>query len=469
MKIPFVGGTYKSRSPYWDGQECVNLFLEMGGEGSKTPAALLGTPGLTALGMLRELGGEVRGMIEANGYLYAACASNLYRVTPAGAVYDLGAGSSYTGPVSLADSGVELCLVDDSGACYVHTYATGVTVRVTDPDFPGSVRVAYLDGRFLHITPDSQQFFCSDLFNGSSFNGLAFASAESQPDKLVSLIVDHREVWLLGARTVEVWFNSGAADFPYERRDGAYLEIGCGARNSVAKLDNTVFWLSDRGTIVRAAGYTPQIISTRAIEYQISTYAVTDDAVAWAYTHEGHAYYVLTFPAAGATWVYDASTGYWHQRESWGLNRWRANCHAEFAGMHLVGDVANSKIYYLNMDAYTEDGARIRRTRVCPIMTNDGARVRMDSLTVDFQPGVGLPAGSGQGEDPQAVLDWSDDGGQTWSNQYSASLGKLGQYITRVIWRRLGMFRNRVLRLTITDPVKVVITGAYAQITGGRS
>ena len=331
MNIPFVGQAYKSRSGPWNSQECVNLFLESGGPGSKTSAALLGTPGLVEFATLKAGGGEVRGLWPAStGDLYAVCGNQFFRVSSTGLVTNLGTLDTSTGPVCLGENGVQVFMADNPNG-YVYNFASNTFAKITDTDWPGASMVDYLDGYTIGITPDSGQFWVTDLYNAGSLSALDFASAEANPDRLVAIQVDHREVWLFGDRTVEVWYNSGDANFPLSRVGGAFLEIGCAAPFSVAKADNTQFWLATNGSVVRADGYTPKIISTRAIEAAMAGYPRLDDARAWAYSQEGHTFYVLTFPTADVTWVYDAATDAWHQRKSWGLGRWlrppRAKAH----------------------------------------------------------------------------------------------------------------------------------------------
>lgn len=467
MNIPFVGPAYRSRSLPWSAQECVNLYLEAGGPGAKSEAALLGTPGMTEFATLAEAGGEVRGLWPASdGNLYAVCDNQFSKVTAAGLVTNLGTLDTTTGPVSLGDSGVQVFMADNPNG-YVYTIASNAFAKVSDADWPGCAMVDYLDGYAVGITPDSGQFWVTDLYNAGSLSALDFASAEANPDKLVAVQVDHREVWLFGEKTVEVWYNSGDSSFPLSRVAGAFLELGCAAPFSVSKADNTQFWLGTNGCVVRADGYTPKIISTRAIEAAMAGYSRVDDARAFSYSQEGHTFYVLMFPTADVTWVYDAATDSWHQRSSWGMGRWRANCVARFAGKIIVGDATSGRLYALDPASYTEAGQPIERVRVTAPLANEDVRLNHSRICVDFECGVGT--GSGQGEDPQAMLSWSDDGGRTWSDERTASMGKQGEYRHRAIWRRLGQSRNRVYKLRITDPVRVSILGAYGDITKGRS
>jgi hypothetical protein len=227
------------------------------------------------------------------------------------------------------------------------TQATGAVAQITDEDFPsGADSVAFMDSYYIVNDSGTDQFFISSLDDGTTWDGLDFASAEGNPDDIVTILVDHRELWLFGSKTTEVWYDSGDPDFPFERLQGAFIECGCIAVGSVAKASNAVLWLGNdlngSGIVWIAQGYNPQRVSTHAIEEEIQKYARMDDAQAYVYQDGGHTFYVLSFPTGNKTWVLDIATGLWHER-SWrdpstgAVHRHRAQFHAFFGGEHVVG------------------------------------------------------------------------------------------------------------------------------------
>jgi hypothetical protein len=371
----------------------------------------------------------------------------------------------------MVDNGTQLFIA--AGATgYIYNAGTDVFAQITDPDFPGASTVGFIDGYFVFTEPNSQKFWVTELLDGTSVDPLDFASAEGSPDDLVSLIVDHREVWLFGQTSVEVWYNAGLPDFPLSRIQGAFNEIGCAARASVAKLDNGVFWLGadarGRGIVYRSQGYNGQRISTHAVEWQIQQYADISDATAYTYQQDGHSFYVLNFPSADITWVYDVATLSWHQRAGWLNNRYtrhRGDCQMAYNAEIVVGDYLAGAIYAYDPTVYTEAGTVqkwLRSWRALPTGTNNLSRTTHHALQLDCESGVGLD-GEQQGTDPQVMLRWSDDGGHTWSNEHWKSMGRIGETGARVIWRRLGMtmkLRDRVYEVSGTDPVKIAIMGA---------
>jgi hypothetical protein len=473
MKMPILGQAYVARSVNAADNRMVNLFPEVTPDNGKDAGFLNRAPGLRLLTTVGS--GPVRGMWQYGGYGYVVSSNTLYRVDAAWNVTSLG-GVLGTGPVSMSDNGTQLFIACNPWS-YIYNASTGVFAQITDPDFAGAVTVGYIDGYFVFNQPNSQTIWVTQLLDGTSVAPLDFASAEGSPDGLVGLIVDHREVWLFGTNSVEVWYDSGNSDFPLERIQGAFNEIGCAAPYSIAKLDNGIFWLGSdargNGIVYRANGYTGQRISTHAIEFAIQSYSTISDAIAYTYQQEGHAFYVLIFPTGNATWVYDVATGAWHERAGFSNGQFMrhiSNCQMSYNNEIVVGDYSSGNIYAFDLDVYADNGAEqkwLRSWRALPSGQNNLTRTAQHVVQLDCESGVGLD--TGQGSNPQVMLRWSDDGGHTWSNEHWAAMGGIGAYGTRVIWRRLGMtekLRDRVYEVSGTDPVKIAIIGAELTVTG---
>jgi hypothetical protein len=344
----------------------------------------------------------------------------------------------------------------------------------TDGAFEGGGTVDISDNYFVYNKPNSQLWAASDLLSPIT-DPLSFASKDGSPDDLVAIIVDRREVYLLGEMSSEAWLDVGSVPFPFQRIQGSSTQQGIAAAYSCARVGNSFAYVSknNRGeaTIVQMNGYIPQRISTHAVETTLVGQDVSD-AIAWTYQLEGHETYVVTFPSIGEnglTWAYDITTGLWHKwlytNNQNQYERHRGNCCAFFNQQVLLGDYENGKLYRLSLSQYTDDGQLIRRLRRCPHITTDLQRQYFAELQIQFQPGVGLPVG--QGQDPQAMLRWSDDGGFTWSNENWVTIGKQGQYFTRAMWRRLGFARDRIFEVVVTDPIKAVIVSANLKAEAG--
>jgi hypothetical protein len=480
MKTPILGSAYVARSVNAADNRMVNLFPEVVPEGGKEPAFLQRAPGLN---FLQTIGtGPIRGLWahQTNGSdFYVVSGNGFYKLTGLTATPRLLGTVIGTGPVSIADNGTQL-FIAANGPSYIYNEVTDTFGPITDPDFPGAVTVSYLDGYFVFNEPNSQKIWVTQLLDGTSIDPLDFASAEGSPDGVVAVLTDHRELWVFGTDTAEVWYNTGGLDFPLTRIQGAFNEIGCAAPYSVAKMDNQIYWLGKdargQGIVYRAAGYMGQRISTHAIEWQMQEYPDLSDAVGYTYQQDGHSFYVLNFPTANTTWVYDVATGAWHERAAFSngeFYRHRGNNMCNFNGNIIIGDYENGNIYTFDLNVYADNGQPqkwLRSWRALPTGANNLTRTAQHGMQLDCETGVGI--NTGQGDNPQAMLRWSDDGGHTWSNEHWKSMGRIGRFGFRTIWRRLGMtlkIRDRVYEVSGTDPVRIYIMGAELVISGTRA
>jgi len=475
MKTPILGQSYVARSVNAADARMVNLFAEVLSEG-KEAAFLQRAPGLRKLNTIGN--GPIRGLwafAADDDVAFVVSGTELYKISPTYVPTLIGTVAG-TGPVSMADNGTQL-FIAANGPSYIYNNTTNAFGPITDPDFPGAVTVAYLDGYFVFNQPNSQLMWVTQLLDGTSIDPLDFASTEGAPDGLVAVSSNFREIWAFGTNSIEVWYDTGATDFPLQRIQGAFNELGLAAPFSVAKVDNGLFWLGrDRrgqGIVYRANGYSGERISTHAVEWQIQQYADLTDAIAYTYQQDGHSFYVLIFPSANTTWVYDLATQAWHERAGFAngaFTRHRSNCQMAFNHEIVVGDFENGNIYAFDLDDYSDNGSIqkwLRTWRALGPGKNDLRRSAQHSLQLDVESGVGLNIG--QGDDPQVMLRWSDDGGHTWSNEHWSAMGKIGQFYKRVFWRRLGMtlkIRDRVYEVSGTDPVKIAIMGAELHADG---
>jgi hypothetical protein len=426
-------------------ERLVNIYAEE--SGGKSPVALTGVPGLSLFANLNDK--PVRGMSEHNGALYVVT-DRLWQVSSNGSATDLGliVGS---GVVQMESNGLQLCIVGSTSYVW-----DGTLHVINDPDFPGADSVAYLDGYFI-FSNGTGQFFISALYDGTDFDALDFASAESNPDPIVRVFVDHREVMLFGTETVEIWANTGGSDFPFERIPGAISEKGLAGRNAIAKLDNSVVWIDQTGIVRRMAeGYSPVRISTHDIERSLAEGEISQ-AECFAYSREGHEFFVITVPDSG-TFVFDAATNLWHERQTFGDTRWRARGHVRLYGQDFVGDYQTGKVYRLDPLRFDENGDLQVAEMIFPPIHAETDRFRAHRVVLDMEHGETPPHG-----ESVVRLDLSNDS-QDWTTVGYGSMGKTGQRVTRTVWRRLGQHRNLHLRFRISDPVRRTVYAGFAEM-----
>lgn len=390
-----------------------------------------------------------------------------------GAIYEGSILSQGTGYGNGTYTGVTLTGGTGSGALATIVVAGGkvTTVTVTTP---GS---GYLVGDTLSASntqlggTGSGFSYSVDATRGYAFDPLDIASKSGSADNIVAVLAVHGELWLVGELTTEVWYNAGAADFPYQRIQGAFIDHGCVAPYSIAQVDISLLWLSqDRQgncIVVMSDGYSVRRVSPHALEAEWQTYGTLSDAIAYIHQIEGHAFYVLTYPSEDKTYCADISEDQWHRRSSIDSNgvehRHRSNCYAFAYGYNLVGDYQNGNLYDMNIQTYTDNGIPIVRRRRMPHLVNDGKRVMYTALQADMA--TGQITGGESASPPQISLRWSDDKGFSWSNAVMQSMGATGQYITSPQWNRLGYARDRVFELSWSAATDTALSGVFVQFT----
>lgn len=436
----------QGRSYNWSGAELVNCFAEKADGDKREDFAVWPTPGLTTWATVGI--GPIRGAITCADVLYVVSATSLYSVDSSGTATLCGAIPG-TGPVSIATNGTEVSIAADSTG-YVWS---GGSLHTPVP-FSVS-RVLYADGYMLWTVAGTDEFCISALDDALTYNPADVAFAEGAPDNILGAVNDHREIHFYGATTTEIFYNSGAAAFPFERQGNAFIERGTLDGNSCVKMDNTVYFVGDDRVVYSLNGYTPQRVSTHAIEYYLrdATYAQ-----AWTYALEGHKFYVLEVDRG--TFVFDVATGAWHRRQSSGSDWWCCNGAVVAYGRLLLTDRATGRLYIPSNDVFDEAGSAIAVEITLPTLEYGRDRVTMHTFEVTIETGPG----NGSVADPQAMLTYSDDGGHLWSNEMWRSMGAVGDYRRRVIWRKLGQFRTRQMRLRITDSVRRLVISWWADI-----
>ncbi|MBR8161974.1 hypothetical protein ACT2E5_13575 [Burkholderia vietnamiensis] len=474
MRVPLTLGAYAAKSLIAEAQRCVNLYGEQNPQDAPAPFTYYPTPGLTLVST-PPIAAESRGIYTAsNGARYEVVGPNVYAVDTLNNYTRLGALSSTGGPVSMVDNGTSVFIVDGTPIGFTIALASNVLTQCTDPAFYGADKVDFVDGYFVFNRPGTPQFYISKYLD-VTFDSLDVASKSTYSDNLVTHAVMHREIWLFGALTTEVWFNTGASDFTFGRMPGVFIEHGCAAKHSVAKIDLALFWLGrdlqGQGVVFAGRNYQAERISTHALEQEFSTYSRIDDAIGFSYLQGGHAFYVLTFPTANRTWCFDVATGQWHQRaylEADGsLSRHRMNCHSFNAGRNLVGDWQTGAIYALDPNAYTDNGKPIQRIRSFPhILGADGNRVLFRQFIADMEVGAGMPDDA---TDPLVSLRWSNDRGATWGNPITATMGRRGEFLTSIQFQRLGYARDRVFELSWSEPIRTALNGAWVDVSRART
>lgn len=478
MKIALNSGAYTSRSLIANAQSCINLIPELNPEETSppTPVTHFPRPGLTLFGDAPPLGNAVgRGVFTSSkGQLFYVVGQTVYYKGAGGNSVILGQIAPLSTPVSINDNGIDAVVVDGTPNGYTIDLGSYVFTPIVDGTglFVGATRVDYSDTFLAFNAPGTNEWYIS-LSGQVAFNILNQANKSSTPDPISTLAFNLRQMWLLGTQySSEVWFLSGAADFPYEEFPQTLVPYGCAAPYSLARADDKLFWISlnQQGQViaVRTEGYGVVAISTRALEYEWSNYPTIADAVAYSYQQAGHTYVVFHFPTANTSWGYDLSTKQWHRR-GWtdndgALNRERVSF-ATLAYGNIIGqDWASGQLYIVDQNAFTDAGQPIVFERAFPHVVNEMKELTGASFVADFETGEVPGTGPDDPNPPQLGLAVSKDGGISFGNYRLKGFAAAGQYRSMMRWRGLGMGRDFVFKLQWSFNGKSALNGAFFDI-----
>jgi hypothetical protein len=532
-KLALIGGSYSSRSLLASAQRCVNLFPESNPADSPFPVTHYQTPGLK-LEFTTPNRAPIRLIYrDSKQNVYVVSGSVVYVTSYNGlASWELtkiGELNTLSGPVRATDNGASIVWVDGTSDGWIYSLVdtsttktttdttkssstssttttkttddNGITTTVTtvvntngttvttvvdvpahtwyqieDEAWYGSQSADTMDTYMIFGWPGNGEMYTT-LSQSTTFDASYYAAKSGAPDPIQAIAVVHKEIWLLGTDTTEVWYDAGNENFPFARIPGVFIQKGVAAVYSVAKADESIFWIgrdqNGGAQAYRSYNYNAVPLATPAIAYEWSTYSDISDATAFCYQLGAHTFYVVTFPSADKTWVFDLLTNQWHEwnwmDEDGVLHRCRAGTHCYTGRLHLVGDWQNGNVYSLDPETYTDNGDPIMRIRSFPHIVDASGNARMFYRQFVAAMEVGAGYEDGSGTDPVVWLRWSDDGGNQWGQPVQGAMGATGQYLRNVQWQRLGMGRDRVFELSWSAPVRTSLNGAWGSYLQGKS
>jgi len=459
--VPLFGLGVQGKSSNVDAQRRVNLYVEVQSDPEKSILTLYPTPGLSTF--VNMGANPNRCLYEKGETMYLVNGNKFYSLTNDGTTTVLGTLNTSGGRCAMADNGTQIMIVDGTYG-YIYDTAALTFSLIVDADWPGADTVTFYNGRFVVNKPGTGQFFVSGLYDGMSWDALAYATAEADPDNIVRLIADSGQLMIFGARTTEFWGDSGAADFPYARIGSAAIEWGLAARWSLCKfMDSLIFLRKNRLGQVQVCiqnGTDAQPVSTPEMDYVFSSYAAYSDATGFAYMLSGHPFYQINFPTANESWLYDGQSKAWSKVQFGYSGRHRADQQVQLLAKNYVSDWENGKLYRLQEGTYTDDGAVIVREFVGRHQAS-GDFSHISQLWLEMESGVGIQ--SGQGSSPQLMMQVSRDGGHEWGAEVWRDIGAAGKYRARAVFNRLGRARDWLFKFRVTDPVKTVFVAAWGR------
>lgn len=457
-----------SRAPQLSSARLLNFFVEKQNPEADAQIPLFGAPGID---LVRTVGaGPHRGSWNFNGVAYHVSGNGLFMVSASGVATQVGGGIDGVNPVGMSDNGVQLCVVNGRNG-WIYTAASGLFQQITSPAFYPANTVTFMDGYFIFDRVGSNEFFLSALYDGLTYNGLDFASAEGQPGFVVGTRQNLQLLFIFCSGHIEMWYDSGAAGFPFQRYAGGIINFGCISPYTLISQDGALFFLGADHVFYRLQANVPIRVSTHPIEHEIEQAPIISDAFTSTWTIEGHKMVCLTLPSGRTTVCFDISTGKWHHRNSvdgnlTDLGPWRVTTALACYDNVYFGDSLTGMLGQLNWNTYTEFGNPMVGEIQTANQHRDRLRVYCSRFELTVEAGVGLNGDS----DPQIQLQRSIDGGLTWSMlTWARSMGRIGEYGKRLRWMSQGQGRRMCWRLRVTDPVQRVVIAASADLTFGMA
>ena len=498
--LPVGAGFYTSDALPLSAQRAVNWRPSVPQTATITDANLFSTEGIVGL-VTGSVLDDCRGAHVIAGVPYFVINTTLYRldrtIVSGADVFSTVALGTIVGNkrVYKADNGTQLCIVAipdtvTTGKSYIFTADPDTLTEITDVNFDGPASsVVYINGYFVFHKSDGKKFFNSPLNNGlTGYDPLDFNVAEADPDQIRGLGVLNNQLYALGSETVQPFRDIGRAPSPFTPVVGATLDIGLFSPQTVAKFggglafvgggvdESPAVWLVSSGQ--------KRKLSTIAIENELSKLTIEeleDQVFSWVYAESGA--YMLGIATPTTCYVYDITNNRWHERQSIdgsSLGSYRVSHIVTAYGRIIVGDTLSGNIGQLSEDESLEYGILTPRLMTSRPFDNSGNSVNVASIEAVIESGVGLANDTqiqtgtnafGQdvfasgGSDPQITLSWSDNGARTYEGFISRSMGKIGEYMERPIWNRLGRFpRQRVLQLGVSSPTKATLIKVEADI-----
>lgn len=460
IPIPFATRTYVNRSLPVSAQNLVNLYPEQQQQDAKNPVVLHRTPGKLLVATVGT--GPIRGQVKMGGLDYVVSGNELYGGDRDGSYTLIGRVTGSPDLVSMSENGTDISIVTGISA-YTYSLSDGL-VEVSDTDFKNAFTNDYLDGFFIYDKAGTGEWFISNLLSGQIFDSTDNSTTYSNSDNVLAVKTINGQVYVFGERSIEVYYNSGAADFPFARINELTQEIGTASRYSIQEIDDVVYFLGNDLEIYRFYSGNLEALSDPAISNQINNLTKPTHCEAWSYKEGSHRFYCLNFPTDSVTLCYDIFTSTWHKRSYFtnGLHKQdRVRTHLYCYNKHLVGDRESGNIYELDDTVYTDNGGTIVWEAVSPPIHKDGELLFMSEALIEFEQGVGIE--TGQGSNPQVQLAISENA-KTWTDLGFRSIGKIGEYDWASRWTRLGSFYTRVFKLSGSSPVKTVIIRMLGRI-----
>ena len=293
-----------------------------------------------------------------------------------------------------------------------------------------------------------------------------YFNTESSSDNINALYAVGPTLYIWGPKTCEIW-QRGSGEFEDWIRTSytAQNSFGLEAPYSVASSGSIVYFVASGAqygkAVMMVSGSSFKKISEEWMEQKLLQES-TESAYGFCYSVADHNFFVLQLNNLGETWVYDTLDGGWHQRTSRNKvsgveTQWRAGSVAYYAEKFYTF-TNDGCVCLFNGDYWSED---FPDGSTLPMIRHRQTAVIVDNLRNFMLEEIAIECNVGTWDDyearPMLLLEISKDGGNTFGNVRSSSLGRTGDYSHRVRFYNLGMCRKCVMRITYSHPTELIL------------
>ena len=402
------------------------------------------------------------------GILIVVSGGNVYKITDdSGTLVSLGGVSLQSGTrVIFAEasySGVDYIFMCN-GSQIAYTNGTAAPAFISDADAPTNCTfVSFIDQYLVANDTSNDKFYYSEVGNPFSWSNLDFATAESNFDKSTLLLIKNRNIIIFGESSIEFWYNDGVT--PFSRRNDIFVNEGTFAAYSAVDTSRGIFFLNNnREVMLLSSTGSVQKVST-PFDATIQGLSETDDAFGDDYIVGGKGFYVLTFPTAEKTYVYDYINDYWAEWAYWSgsdFARYLGNSYTYAAewNLHIVGDYNDDKVYTWSFDSYQDNGTLMKWLRVTGNVDHGAIGQRKMNIRTTFRIKSGHSI-SGSAMPYYMYRRNADLRG--WSNEHLIPAQRIGNAYPEAKLFRQGHYNMMQHELSCTDNIDIEVVQAMEE------
>lgn len=444
-----------------------NCFVEPNTKNApaRSPYVVTPTPGRTRRATFPA---AIRGIYSKpgvqGGNLFVASGTTLYQVDSNWALTNLGAlGGGDT--IQWAPFREKLALLAGN---QIKVFDGSTLSTVTDPDAPATpITLTQAGYRLIAADAGGDAFGWSKagLFNDWDPNGQA--ADFDLPDPIVGQEEQGGDIISFNAESIQRWRPTGGVESEAFSPVASGLQnMGLLGRDLIARLDGGLAFVNHKRVPCWIGDGQPTEWANRALSDDLVTISAANRAagLGWAYSDGEAEFYGVRFSGLGSGYVRDTSTGLWHTRKRYNTSQWDVGYVTSAYDSVLCASPTSTYLWSYDRTVYTDDGDPIERVMTVKADLPDDMSIQ--SVCLDIRC-YDQPL-SGQGSAPQALLTYSRDGGQTWSDAWgdtrTIDLPTRGNTEARPTEWQFGLFTRSygfMLKITLSDPVGFAVQGLW--------